>query len=85
MDKKLLFIIFIAFLGLSILYSLSSYSCPRSYEMMCPFSSSPWISTESGLSSLFMLALIGIFLLTTITFLPEEFVLSLFKPPQHHS
>lgn len=87
--KKSLFLFLLVILGVGIVYSAlcfqSGHSGQQGHDSICSMASHSCIYIGAGLPPLFILAFIGVFLLTNITFIPEGFVFSLFKPPRFHA
>jgi hypothetical protein len=90
MKKRFFGVFFVGILGVVFVYCttlcfLVGHSDQQGHGGLCALSSHfcVYIKTES--SSLFILPLIGVFFPLYITFIPEEFVFLLFKPPQYHA
>lgn len=88
MKKKSLLLLGI--LGFSIFYSALCFQlCPsvnHDLGFMQDANCSSFLTyVGTGLSVLFSLALVGLFLLINTAFTPEGFVLLPFKPPRYHA
>ena len=87
MHKSVSFLL-LGTLGLSILCSIfcfhSGHLGQNGHHVVCPVSSFSCVYIGTGLLSLFWLSFVGIFPPKSSTFIPEEVVSSLFKPPQLH-
>jgi hypothetical protein len=90
--RKKKFLIVFVILGFSFFFiGLCFQLCPsdqQSFHVIqfgnCPISSSSFAHFGNGLTGLFILPLIGLFLLRNIIFTHEGFVLLPFRPPRFH-
>ena len=88
MKKKILFVFMI--LGFGLFFNALCFQlCLSDQQVLdliqygnCPISSNSFAHAGNGLSGLFLLPLVGLFLLRTFLLVPEGFVLLPFRPPR---
>jgi len=89
MKKKSLFIILLLIVGFTILYSgLCPRLCPADQsglDFVCSISFHSSAHIGAGFLTLFILFLMGLFLLKDNRFTPEGFVLLPYRPPRFHA
>jgi hypothetical protein len=91
--KKILLLILmggVTFVVLSV--PMCAPLCPESHhgadffqDANCTISSHSFVRSGAGLANLFILPLLGLFLIRAISSVPEGFLLSPYKPPRYFS